>query len=73
MLNALVSNDYHHLVKVSDTYKTYEYNIEKLNEEIKEQGYICIPITEYEKLKSDLEKANEEITHLYEDMAGEDL
>lgn len=72
MLNVLTSNDYR-IVGVSDRYQTFEYNIDKLNKELKQQGYICIPISEYEKLKEDLEKANDEITHLYEDMAGEDL
>lgn len=72
MLNVLTSNDYA-VVGASDSYQSFEYDIDKLNKELKQQGYICISISEYEKLKKDLEKANQEITHLYEDMAGEDL
>lgn len=72
MLNVLASSDYA-VVGASDSYQSFEYDIDKLNKELKQQGYVCIPISEYEKLKKDLEEANQEITHLYEDMAGEDL
>ena len=72
MLNVLASNDYR-IVGVSDNYQTFEYNIDKLNKELKQQGYICILISEYNKLKEDLEEAKNEIQHLYEEMAGEDL
>lgn len=72
MLNVLASNDYR-IVGASDSYQTFEYDIDKLNKELKQQGYICIPISEYEKLKGDLEESKNEIQHLYEEMAGEDL
>ena len=72
MLNVLASNDYA-IVGASDSYQSFEYDIDKLNKELKQQGYICIPISEYEKLKEDLEEAQNEVQHLYEEMAGEDL
>lgn len=72
MINVLTSNDYT-LVGASDRYQSFEYNIDKLNKELKQQGYICIPISEYEKFKEDLEESKNEIQSLYEDMAGEDL
>lgn len=72
MLNVLTSNDYA-IVGASDRYQSFEYDIDKLNRELKQQGYICIPISEYNKLKGDLEESKNEIQSLYEEMAGEDL
>ena len=68
MLNVLASNDYA-IVGVSDSYKSFEYDIDKLNKELKQQGYICIPISEYNKLKEEKEKLEQELA---QEIAGED-
>ena len=47
--------------------------LEEMVKKLEELGYVCIPKKEYDKLKEDLKEAQNEIQHLYEDMAGADL
>ena len=56
MITVLTSNDYR-IVGASNRCQSFEYDIDKLNKELKQQGYICIPISEYNKLKEDLEES----------------
>ena len=43
--------------------------LEKIIEELEKYGYVCIPKKEYEKLKQDLEKAEQDLA---QEIAGED-
>lgn len=43
--------------------------LEKLIEELEKYGYVCVPKKEYEQLKEDKEKAEQELA---QELAGED-
>ena len=68
MLNVLTSDDY----KISgpENYSDIvEFDIEKLNNALEQQGYVCIPKEEYEQLKEEKEKLEQELA---QEIAGED-